>query len=180
MTDKTIRLAAAIDHLDEAIRGLDRIARTPEERSEIELLKAVAERLSTAFRPNSVQPASDLRRMQIFDGVRFQHLLDLGGAEYRCLLLDRLSDDLQTARNTTSRAAQTFDWAQLRGATHVLISLVGSAGALSLQNLSEQMNAAANTKDAATVAALVGDLLGELDDLIAVVSATKQQDGTAT
>ncbi|WP_309663985.1 hypothetical protein [Tabrizicola sp.] len=179
MTDQSIRLAAALDLLDEAIRGLERIARTPIERSEIEVLKAAAVRLSTAFRTNPARPASSLQLMRVFDGARFQHLLDLGGPEYRSLLLDRLSDDLQTARRTASLAAQTLDWAQLRGATHVLISLVGSAGALSLQSLSEQLNANANAEDATGVAGLVGELLGELDGLIAVVAATKRQDGTA-
>lgn len=179
MTDQSNRLAAAMDLLDEAISGLERIARTPAERSEIEVLRATAARLSTAFGSKHARPASGLPQMRIFDAARFQHLLDLGGPEYRSLLLDRLSDDLQTARTTARNAAQALDWEQLRGATHVLISLVGSAGALSLQHLSEQLNAAANAEDATGVTGLVGELLGELDGLIAVVSATKRQDGAA-
>ncbi|TAG29110.1 MAG: hypothetical protein EAZ40_02920, partial [Rhodobacterales bacterium] len=64
------------------------------------------------------------------------------------------------------------DWDALREGSHILISLAGSAGALSLQTMAEALNTAAHAQDGAAAHALVPGLVAELDALIALVRAT--------
>lgn len=112
-----------------------------------------------------------------FDPRLLRRLIDLAGPANASELLARLSEDLSTARNQASRAAQSDDWATLRGASHVLIALAGSVGARSLHALAIEVNAAAHAEQTEALVTLLSDLLAETDALICVVSATTPDGG---
>lgn len=61
-------------------------------------------------------------------------------------LLARLTEDL-IATDTLETGAAVADWKRLREGSHALISLAGSVGALSLQSMSEDLNAVAHRQD---------------------------------
>ena len=63
--------------------------------------------------------------------------------------------------------------------TIALISLSGSVGALSLQAMSESLNAIAHRQDQGALDALMPPLSGELVALIQLIRATRPPYGTA-
>ena len=65
--------------------------------------------------------------------------------------LGSVDADIATAEERLARAAVAGDMAAVRAATHVLIPVAGAMGAIGLQNLAEQLNAAAHAEDAAEV-----------------------------
>jgi hypothetical protein len=107
-----------------------------------------------------------------FDAQRLHRLLDLAGPKHAPDLLARLSEDLTKARDQAARAAQTSDWATLRGASHVLIALGGTVGASSLQALATQVNTAAQAQQDEALRPLLPRMLAETDALIGIVAAT--------
>ncbi|MCX7287784.1 MAG: hypothetical protein NTW20_09555 [Rhodobacterales bacterium] len=114
-----------------------------------------------------MQSSSAVRR---FDRDRFQRLLDLIGPSEVAAFLTQLAQDLSGCGDAITRAAATRDWATLREASHVLISLSGSVGAVSLQSLAEHLNAVSRG-DAAATDRLLDDLGCDLSALLAVVRA---------
>jgi HPt (histidine-containing phosphotransfer) domain-containing protein len=107
-----------------------------------------------------------------FDPDRLRRLLDLVGPTGARGLLVQLDRDLCDCEAAIAAAADRQDWAALREATHVLVSLAGSAGAPALQALAEAMNGAAHARNPVAVAELYGRLAPDLGRLIAVVRAT--------
>jgi hypothetical protein len=79
-----------------------------------------------------------------FDPDRLRKLLDLVGPTEARTFLTQLDRDLSDCAQSLSAATDGQDWTALREASHVLVSLAGSAGALALQSLAEALNAAAN------------------------------------
>ncbi len=108
-----------------------------------------------------------------FDRDRFQRLLDLIGPSETPAFLTQLAQDLSGCADTIARGATRNDWESLRAASHVLISLAGAVGALSLQSLAEQLNVAATDGDATAMTALLGDLDGDLSALLLLVRAAR-------
>mgnify|MGYP001765999437 CR=1 FL=1 len=107
-----------------------------------------------------------------FDPDRLRRLLDLVGPTEAGSFLDQLDRDLTDCADRIKAGIDRQDWAALREASHVLISLSGSAGALALQSLAETMNAAAHARNGATIADLQDQLAADLARLIEVVRAT--------
>ena len=107
-----------------------------------------------------------------FDPDRLRRLLDLVGPTEAGSFLAQLDQDLSGCARSIAKAADRQDWTSLREASHVLISLAGSAGALALQAMAEDLNAAANGRNLTAVADLTTALAPDLDRLIAVVRAT--------
>lgn len=157
--------AIALADLHHAILTLAPRLQGADDLSDLSQLQAAADRLSHRVRP----AASGLRD---YDPQRFQRLLELTGPRMAGTLLAHLVDDLSNCRTILLAGANAADWAALREGTHVLVSLAGSVGALSLQALAETLNAAAHRQDNGTVTALVPDLLAELEALIDLVRAT--------
>ncbi|MDM7932982.1 Hpt domain-containing protein [Tabrizicola sp.] len=155
----------ALADLRKAILALAPRLQGTDDLADLSQLQAATDRLSQRARP----AASGLRD---YDPQRFQRLLELTGPRMAGTLLAHLVDDLSNCRTIMLAGADPADWTALREGTHVLISLAGSVGALSLQALAETLNAAAHRQDSSTVKALVPDLLAELEALIDLVRAT--------
>ncbi len=107
-----------------------------------------------------------------FDPDRLPRLLDLVGPTEAGNFLVQLDQDLSVCARSIAKATDRLDWTALREASHVLISLAGSAGALALQAMAEDLNAAANARNMTAIADLSAALAPDLDRLIAVVRAT--------
>lgn len=162
----TPALSAALQDLALAIDRLDPLALTPAQRSDLQTLRQAAQRLGRDGPQPRYPDASGIRH---FEPARLDRLLQLAGPEAGQELLARLGEDLRETRQTACQAVPGPDWPAMRGASHVLISLSGSVGALSLQDLAERLNLAANSQDRTGMQALIGQTLAELDALIVIV-----------
>jgi hypothetical protein len=107
-----------------------------------------------------------------FDPDRLPRLLDLVGPAEAGSFLAQLDQDLSDCAASLAVAADRQDLATFREASHVLISLSGSVGALALQSLAEAMNAAAHAGNSAALADIYSQIAPDLARLIAVVRAT--------
>jgi HPt (histidine-containing phosphotransfer) domain-containing protein len=168
LTAATSDISAAHDDLIRAINRLESLLPASAHSADIALLRSIVLRLS---QNPSAQPVA--KTLQSYDPTRFQRLLELAGPDNAAELLARLVEDLGTARQTADTAARTRDWDALRGASHVLISLTGSVGALSLQEMSERLNVATHREDASALPSMIPPLLAELDTLLAIIAATE-------
>lgn len=157
----------ALAEVERALAALGPHLRSPEDMADLSQLQAATSRL--ARRALAPTPAAALGD---FDPQRFQRLLELTGPSMAGALLTHLADDLTTCRSTTTAGAETQDWIALREGSHVLISLAGSVGALSLQGRAEALNGAAHMQDGGAVGLIMPDLLRELDALIDLVRST--------
>ncbi len=166
----------ALAEVGRALEALAPHLHSADDQATLARLKADVARLS---RP-AEQPPIGLRS---FDPTRFQRLIDLAGPAMADTLLTHLADDLARCRAMAMAAdggpEGKHDWATLRESSHILISLAGSVGALSLQNLAETLNTAAHGQDGTTTQALIPAVVCELDALIALVRATPTPKGGA-
>jgi HPt (histidine-containing phosphotransfer) domain-containing protein len=162
----------ALAELWRAIAALKPHLDAPDQRADLLLIEEASARLSRPF----VAPVAGLRE---FDASRLSHLLDLTGPDLAQELLARLTEDLTTTRDTLDQGAASADWKRLREGSHVLISLAGSVGALSLQAMAEGLNAIAHRQDVEALPALMPALTAELRALIALIRSTQAPDGPA-
>lgn len=172
MTATDPEISLACEDLLRAVTRLESLFSDGTATSDIALLRVVARRLSETI---AVQPSA--RGLRSYDPARFRRLLDLAGPENAAQLLTHLAGDLGSARRTAERAAQDRDWPALRGASHVLISLTGSVGALSLQEMSERLHTATHQEDGTVLPGLMPDLLAELDTLLTIIATTQPPRG---
>jgi hypothetical protein len=107
-----------------------------------------------------------------FDADRLKRLLQIVGPTEAALFLKQLDLDLSDCARTLADATGRQDWPALSEASHVLIALSGSVGALALQALAEALNSAAHAQDGLALAGLQDRLAPDLDRLIALVRAT--------
>ena len=164
-------LSATLASLSDLIARLTHLVTSEDQRADLQLLQVITARLHRSAIQSAANPVTT--GLQHFEPERFHRLLDLAGPRHASELLSRLAEDLADTRAKTAMAAGLRDWPSLRNASHVLISLSGSVGAVSLQHLAERLNATAQAQDDATLAAIIGIALAELDTLIAIVAATK-------
>ena len=107
-----------------------------------------------------------------FDRTRFLRLIELVGPGMVPVLLTQLAADLGNCDSRLSRGAATGDWALLRETSHDLAALAGSCGALALQDLTQDLNAAAHARDPAATQRLAPAIAAELAALLALIRAT--------
>lgn len=157
--------SAALADLDRAVTALAPHLHGTDDQATLARLRAEVARLSRPTDP-------DTTGLKEFDPTRFQRLLDLTGPAMAGTLLLHLADDLARCRTLALTGARDHDWDALREGSHILISLAGSVGALSLQAMAEALNTAAHATDDPAARALVPGLVTELDALIALVHAT--------
>ena len=100
------------------------------------------------------------------DETRLNHLLEISGPEGAKELLNRLHSDLSNISDALSNAVPELDLPNLRGQTHVLISLAGAVGADRLQRQAEALNSAAHLQDESAVLALGQEAERNLNHLI--------------
>jgi HPt (histidine-containing phosphotransfer) domain-containing protein len=160
----------ALENLRQAISALRPHLTTADQQAALFLIEDTADQLAQA------QQAPVTGLMQ-FDASRLAHLLDLTGPNLAPELLARLTEDLVATETALGEGAASADWKRLREGSHVLISLAGSVGALSLQAMAENLNAAAHRQDRDAVAMLMPPLEGELASLIQLIRATKAPNG---
>lgn len=154
---------SALGNLNRAIAALAEHLHAPQDMADLAQLRLVAARLASA--PGMAE----------FDPARFRHLLTLAGPTMQAALLSHLCTDLAKCGTDLRDGLDHKDWTALREGSHVLISLAGSVGALSLQAMAERLNSLAHERNLADAAALMPGLASELDALLQLVRATQAQ-----
>lgn len=162
---------ALLQDLRRAVQALRPHLASPDQRAELAVIDDVIARLSA--------PPVTAASLGEFDPSRLSHLLDITGPDLAPVLLARLTEDLTATHDLLETGADQGDWKSLREGSHVLISLSGSVGALSLQAMSESLNAIAHRQDRAALDTLMPPLAQELVALIQLVRATRSPDGNA-
>lgn len=165
--------AGALADLRRAIQALRPYLSTADDQADLFLIEEAATRLARPKAPTATGIAD-------FDPTRLAHLFQITGPDLAPELLARLTEDLTTTQDILAAGVETADWKRLREGSHVLISLSGSVGALSLQAMSERLNAIAHAQDPDDLSALMPPLTGELSALIRLIRATRAPNGSAT
>jgi HPt (histidine-containing phosphotransfer) domain-containing protein len=160
----------ALDGLFRAVETLRPHLATPDQQAALFLIEEAAARLAE---PTLGGPTG----LMDFDASRLSHLLEITGPDLAVELLARLTEDLTTTQDTLDQGASILDWKRLREGSHVLISLSGSVGALSLQSMAEGLNAIAHRQDPEALATLMPPLGSELAALIQLIRATQPPNG---
>lgn len=88
------------------------------------------------------------------------------------VLLAQIASDLAACDTRLCRGAATGDWTLLREASHDLVALAGSCGALALQDLAQDLNSAAHDRDPAAAQRLAPGIGAELAKLLALIRST--------
>jgi HPt (histidine-containing phosphotransfer) domain-containing protein len=156
----------ALEGLRAAVAALRPHLTTPTQQADLMLIEETVDRLAE---PAKSSPTG----LMEFDASRLSHLLEITGPDLAIELLARLTEDLITTQDMLDRGAAEADWKRLREGSHVLISLSGSVGALSLQSMAEGVNAIAHRQDRDGLAALMPALGSELASLIQLIRATQ-------
>jgi CheY-like chemotaxis protein len=103
----------------------------------------------------------------VIDRTVYEALSAAIGASMMSELLEKVAADLTNARNELSAALDPLDFAPIRAASHILISVAGAVGAVRLQRCARRLNIAACAADQTTVTALVPACTAEIDAAIA-------------
>lgn len=90
------------------------------------------------------------------------------------MVLRKAKDDLTTAGGQIEMAAETGDIELLRGASHVVISVAGSIGAVRLQRQAEALNRLAHIEELSAAAVLSGEMTKEMKGVLAFLSAESE------
>ncbi len=160
----------ALANLRQAIQALRPHLSSPDEQASLFLIEQTAAGLAQDPQPGSTG-------LKDFDPSRLSHLLEITGPDLAVELLARLTEDLTTTQSKLIAGADAQDWKALREGSHVLISLSGSVGALSLQAMAENLNAIAHGQDAGAVDDLMPALGAELASLIQLIRNTRASTG---
>jgi HPt (histidine-containing phosphotransfer) domain-containing protein len=163
----------ALDGLRRAVQALRPHLTTPDQQANLFLIEEAADRLA---RPEQ----TGVMGLMDFDASRLSHLMAITGPDLAAELLARLTEDLTTTQTLLEQGTVTADWTRLREGSHVLISLAGSVGALSLQTMAENLNAIAHAQDHGALATLMPPLTGELASLIQLIRTTRPPSLTAS
>jgi HPt (histidine-containing phosphotransfer) domain-containing protein len=156
----------ALANLRQAIDGVRPYLTTPDQLAALFLIEETSVRLA--------EPTlSDPIGLMDFDPTRLNHLLEITGPDLAVELLARLTEDLGATESVVIAGAASQDWKALREGSHVLISLSGSVGAISLQAMSEALNATAHSHDRDALDKLMPTLLSELSSLIRLIRDTR-------
>jgi HPt (histidine-containing phosphotransfer) domain-containing protein len=161
----------ALEGLRQAVEALRPHLTTPDQQANLFLIEEAAARLAEPAQ--TVGPG-----LMDFDASRLSHLLEITGPDLAVELLARLTEDLTTTQEKLDQGAATADWKRLREGSHVLISLSGSVGAMSLQTMAESLNAIAHRQESDALSTLMPPLGAELSSLIQLIRATQPPGST--
>ena len=165
-------ITGLLQDLRRTVEALRPLLDAPDQLADLFMIEDAIQRLA---QPRAASSAGLIE----FDPSRLSHLLDITGPELGVELLARLIEDLTATQDALNQGAATADWKRLREGSHVLISLSGSVGALSLQTMSESLNAIAPRQDRDALETIMPPLAGELAILIQLIRATRPPQGTA-
>ncbi|HET9069307.1 MAG TPA: hypothetical protein VFN28_11740, partial [Amaricoccus sp.] len=110
--------------------------------------------------------AGDVAR-PLIDQQTYDALVAAIGAETMGELLDKVVADLLAAQSDLATAVTLRDWARIRAASHILISVAGAIGAVRLAGCARDLNAVAHTDSGESIAAATRRCLGEIDAAVA-------------
>jgi len=108
----------------------------------------------------------------IFDG-----LAEAIGPEAMAELLEKVAADLLATRSRLERALAGADKAEIRAATHILISVAGAIGAMRVQGMARELNTAAHQGGPADMGGQAGivaagaNLIAEIEAALAFLGA---------
>jgi hypothetical protein len=163
--------AQALANLRQAVDGLRPFIASADEQAAFFLIEETTARLAG--------PQEGPTGLMDFDPARLSHLLQITGPDLAVELLARLTEDLTATETGILTGADSRNWKALREGSHVLISLSGSVGALSLQAMAENLNAIAHGQDQNALDRLMPTLAAELASLIRLIRGTRPPGGTA-
>lgn len=107
----------------------------------------------------------------VVDRRVFDALMELAGPDLAPDLVTQMAADLRMVQMTLARSLAGPDWNDVRGQTHILMALAGSAGAHRLEQGARALNLAAHAADAARAQKLTPEILAGLEQLIRFVDA---------
>ncbi len=106
-----------------------------------------------------------------FDQEQFDALLTAAGPDGARELLERLTEDLQSVAGALAAAVPDEDLREIRGQTHILVSLAGAVGADRLRHLAEALNLAAQRQRLPDLPGLFQAVDADLTDLLKAIAA---------
>lgn len=109
------------------------------------------------------------------DAGTYNNLKETMGQTAFAGLVDKLLIDLQGVQTRLKRAFVGHDQAQLRSASHVLISLAGAVGALELLKAAQSLNTAMHSVESVDLASCERPILLLLDELIAYLESVRNE-----
>lgn len=104
-----------------------------------------------------------------FQPDRLRRLTELTGPTVAPVLFAQFVTDLEACASQLQTGIPADDWPLLRRASHDLVALAGSCGAMALHDLAQRLNAAAQAQDKAAVAALHPMLAQDLAATLALL-----------
>jgi HPt (histidine-containing phosphotransfer) domain-containing protein len=137
----------------------------------LQALRAEAEGFLALSNPPSTTKPTLPDDTPAMDLAAFARLLDMAGPEAAAELTERFRDDLHSTATALTAAIDEMSWDNLRGATHILIALAGTAGADDLHRRALALNAVAKKKDPEAVNHQAPALLAQLRVLLAFFDA---------
>lgn len=105
----------------------------------------------------------------IGDGAALRSLLALAGPDTGRRILRQMDSDLLATMAQLTAALAPPDFRAIRAQSHVLISLVGTIGAMQMHAAACRLNEAAHAEDAAATAALAESLAADTPRLAAAL-----------
>jgi CheY-like chemotaxis protein len=103
----------------------------------------------------------------VIDRAVFEALCEAVGKETMAELIDKVIADLSSAKADLAAALDGLDRAQIRSASHILISVAGALGAVRLQASARALNTLAHTDATDCIADGVRRCIGEIDAALA-------------
>ena len=127
------------------------------------------------FDPDTVlashAPADEMD--EAMEHAQLDALLTAAGVDGRRELLDRLHEDLQAVSKALDVAVERVALRDIRGQTHILVSLAGAVGADRLRHLAEALNVAAQRERIGDLPGLAAACKADLADLIAIIETRR-------
>ena len=119
---------------------------------------------------NGAGPANEVAA-PVIDRNIYDTLAETIGPAAMVGLLGKVNPDIQGARDRLVQALDPIDLGEIRSVTHILISVAGAIGAVRLQELAKQMNAAGHRDDAAVIQRDMQGLLDQIDRALEFVKS---------
>lgn len=141
------------------------------------VVETPSEPKESAYEVLQKEAANDASGPKIERGI-FDGLVSSIGAKGVPTVLRKATDDLETACGQIEMAAESSDVELMRGASHVVISVAGSVGAVRLQRQAEALNRLAHIEELSAAAVLARELKKELLGVVAFLRA--ETDGAPT
>lgn len=102
----------------------------------------------------------------IIDEKVYETLARAIGPSAMVELLGKVESDVQSARERLESAREARDIAEVRSASHILISVAGAVGALQVQEAARRLNTAAHHSDFAKIEGSVPALLDDIGRML--------------